>query len=399
MDLHVVVGAGQAGAHAAMAMRRAGFAGRIVLVGAEAVEPYDRPPLSKDFIVAHEEPRLAYHFAPATYEEKRIELLMGTRVESVDPREGRIHTTSGAPLPFDRLILATGSRARRPAIPGAERIMVLRTLEDARAIRARLLPGMKVVCIGAGVIGLEMASSARARGCEVTVLDVAPSVMSRSIDAALARLVEDLHRRAGVRFLFSIEVERVDEAGVVLADGARLPADIVIAGVGIERNVELAVAAGIDVGRGIKVDGSGWTSAEGILAAGEVAEYFSARAGRHLLSESWQHAQDHGALVGRVAAGLAETYDPVAWFWSDQHGVNIQMAGAMIGTTTVFRGDPASESFSIFSLDDGLRVVGAVGFNAGRDIAAARRLIGDGRPVDPARLGDTAVSLRDLLRG
>ena len=399
MLVNVVVGAGQAGAHAAVAMRRAGFGGRIVLIGDESAIPYERPPLSKAFIASEDEVPLVHFFEPATFAAESVEVITGVRAEAIDLAAGRLELGFGGTMPFDKLVLATGSRARRLSLPGAELSHTLRTYGDAMRLRAGMSRGKRVVCIGAGVIGLELAASARARGCEVTVVDVAASVLSRSLDPRLAELLIELHERNGVEFVLSATVEAIDRDGVVLGGGRTIPADIVIAGIGVERNIGLALQAGIRTRRGILVDASGVTSAPNVLAAGEVAEFHSRRLGGHTLLESWRHAQDHGALVGRVAAGAAEEYHEVPWFWSDQYGINLQFAGDTSGngTHTIDRGERGSESFTTFFLDAGGSVVGALGCNAPKEVAAALRMIRSRLAVPRDLLADPATSMQRLV--
>lgn len=256
------------------------------------------------------------------------------------------------------------------------------------------------MCIGAGVIGLEIASSARARGCSVSVVDIAETVMSRTLDARHAALVEDLHRRNGVEFFLSNAVEEIGPDFVQLSSGSRLPADVVIVGVGIERNIELARRAGIASLRGIQTDESGFTGTERVYAAGEVAEFYSTRLSAHTVLETWRHAQDHGTLVGRTAAGAIGTYDEVLWFWSDQCGVNLQFAGDTTGKhshKTIDRGEPDTSSFATFYLDASDRVVGAIGYNAAKEVAAALRLLRRNLAVPPERLSDRAVPLNRIV--
>lgn len=400
MPTNVVVGAGQAGAHAAIAMRRAGFTGRIVLIGDESALPYERPPLSKAFIASEEEVPLVHFFEPATFAAEGIEVITGVRAEAVDVRASRVMLGFGGEIPFDQLILATGSRPRRLSVPGAELAHTLRTYGDAMSLRARMEPGRRVACIGAGVIGLELASSARARGCEVTVVEVAASVLSRSLDPRLAMLVVNLHERHGVEFAFSSSVEAIEPDGVILGDGRKLAADLVIAGVGVERNLELARQAGIKTNRGILVDASGRTSTPNVLAAGEVAEFQSRQYESFRLLESWRHAQDHGALVGRVAAGLAEEYSEVPWFWSDQYGVNLQFAGDTTGAGSAHvadRGDRGSDSFATFFIDAGGAVVGAVGYNAQKEVAAALRMIRGRLKIPGETLSDQSIPIQRVF--
>lgn len=397
-ESHIIVGAGQAGAYAAIAMRRAGFGGRIVLIGDEPQAPYDRTPLSKSFLIAAKDVAPTRFYDPQTYDQERIDVQLGTRVESIDPASSRIRITGGKPMHYDRLVLACGSRARSLSIPGAERILTLRTSEDAALLRRRLLASRSVVCIGAGVIGLEIASAARAQGCAAIVVEREAGVMSRSLAPQLAEHVVALHRRAGVQLLFGNEVVAVEAGSVILQDGSRLDADTVVAGIGVKRNTAIAAAAGISIGRGILTDAGGRTSVERIYGAGEVAECYSPRLQTHIAHESWRHAQDHGAFVGRVTAGTKEIYDEVPWFWSDQHGSNIQVAGNARGAERMLvRGDSTGASFSVFLLDSADRLTGAFGMNAGRDVSAAIRLMRRGGRVDPDILTDSAVSPQRLL--
>lgn len=395
---HVVVGAGQAGAHAAIAMRQAGIEGRIVLVGEEAATPYDRTSLSKSFLAADVGGQLVHSVSPASFALEGIELVTGIAVEAIEPDEGRVRLAFGGSIPFDSLVLATGSAARRLSVPGADHVLVLRGFADAERLRRRFEARGHVVCIGAGVVGLELASAARARGCAVTVVETADTLMSRSLDPDFAEAIGAIHRRAGVELLFGVQAVAIEPEAVLLSDGTRLPADVMVAGIGAVRNTALARDAGLEVARGIVVDASGRTSREGIFAAGEVAEYYSARAGTHVVLESWRHAQDHGRLVGRVVAGFDEAYDEVPWFWTDQHDANIQVAGSVRNADhAVCRGDPDSASFSIFYLDSLSRVVGAVALNAGRDISAAIRVIRNGSAVDPGMIQDVGIALRRLV--
>lgn len=400
MATHIVVGAGQAGAHAAIAMRRAGFGGRIVVVGEESALPYERPPLSKGFIASEEQVPLVHFFEPAVFAAESIEVITGVRVEEIDLGARKVALSFGGGIQFDKLVLATGSRPRRLSVAGGERAHTLRTYGDAVRLREAMRAGMRVVCIGAGVIGLEVASSATARGCAVTVVDVAESALSRSLDPRLAARIEHLHRRQGVEFSFSSSVAAIDASGVALHDGRTLPADLVIAGVGVERNIELAVRAGLATHRGILVDPSGRTQDPEIFAAGEVAEFHSVRLGAPTVLESWRHAQDHGALVGRVAAGAVEEYREVPWFWSDQHGVNLQFAGDTSGRGSVKkvdRGSQDSDSFATFFVSSDEQIVGALCYNAPKEAAAALRMIRGGHKVPHAALSDHSIPIQRLV--
>ena len=402
-SLHVIVGAGQTGGHAALAMRQAGFVGRIVLIGDELERPYERPPLSKAALTSETEAEIAYFHTLERYRDAGIELMLGTKVAAIDPAAHRVLLEDGQNLPYDRLLLATGGRARHLSIPGEEHVLYLRRLDDARRIRARLAPGAHVVCIGAGVIGLEIASSARSRGCAVTVVEAGPGAMGRSLRRPFAEFIERLHRDAGVVLRFGASISAI-EPDRVIVDGDAILADCVVAGIGMTRNTELAVAAGLAVQDGIVTDAWGRTSADDIFAAGDVAAFWHQRLGQRLRLESWRHAQNHGIAVGRVMAKGdddirgSDPYDDVPWFWTDQHGVNLQIAGVNDHTTrTVLRGAETAPSFAAFYLDDAHRVVAATGVNAPRDIRAAISLIRAGTPVDEAVLADPAIALQRLL--
>ncbi len=399
---HLIVGAGQAGGWAAIAMRQAGFTGRILLLGEEPWRPYERPPLSKTMLTADPEPPVLFFHDEGKYADHGIELLLGTTAEEVDAKAHRVRLRDGRILAYDRLLLTTGGRARRLAIPGGERALLLRTLEDARAIRARLAVARRVICIGAGVIGLEIASSARARGCAVAVLEAAPVVMGRCVSPEGARFVEALHRAAGVELRLGVTIEAIerqpDGAELVLCQGAdRFIADCVIAGIGMERNIELAQAAGLSIDGGIVVDEFGQTSEPDIYAAGDVAAFLHAHYCRRLRLESWRHAQNHGISVGRAMSGDPVPYDDIPWFWTDQHGVNLQLTGmpAEAARTVVRVNQPPAFVAVHLAADD--TVVGVTAANSPRDIRVGTALIKARRPVDPVLLADPAIPLQRLL--
>jgi NADPH-dependent 2,4-dienoyl-CoA reductase/sulfur reductase-like enzyme len=397
--LHVIVGAGQAGANAAVAMRQAGFAGGIVLVGEEPHHPYERPPLSKAALIDDPEPEPGWFFPPDRYVALDIDLRLGVPAVALDPGARRLTLADGTALVFDRLLLATGGRARALPVPGAEHALLLRTLEDARRLRPRLVPGTRVVCIGAGVIGLETASSAHRRGCAVTVLEAAPGVMGRAMTPEMGRWVERLHRANGVALHLGSGVVSIEPGRVVTTEGREVPADLVIAGVGMARNTALAQSAGLEVDGGIVVDEFGRTGVSEIYAAGDVAAFWQPTLCRRLRLESWKHAQNHGIAVGRAMAGIAEQYDDIPWYWTDQHGVTIQVAGLPHeAETTVLRGHESAPSFSAFHLGPSGQLVAATGVNAARDVRIAIAMIEKGLSPDPAKLADTSVKLQDLLK-
>lgn len=401
-DIHLIVGAGLAGVSAALAMRQAGFAGRIVLVGDEPEPPYDRPPLSKDVLTAAEL-KLPYLHPASLYDEQKIEMLTGVAVEGLELAAGRAWLGDGRTLPYDRAVIATGGRARRLPIPGGDKALYLRSLDDARQLRARLGEVRRVAVIGAGVIGCEVASSARARGCGVTVLEALPGAMRRVFIPEIAEFAEALHRASGVELRFSIAVAGIEERPtgfrVVCAGGETIEADLVVAGIGIERGLEIAAVSGIETDGGIVVDEFARTSAEHVFAAGDVASFWHPRYRQRLRLEHWRHAMDHGAAAGRAMCGDLQPYAEIPWFWTDQHGVNFQTGGLpLLAERTVTRGDPDSGRFTAFHLA-GNRLVGATTINDGRNMRPSLMLIRDEVPVDAAALADPARPLRDLLRG
>ncbi len=398
-----MVGAGQAGAWAAVAMRQAGFAGRILLIGDEPWRPYERPPLSKAVLTEDPEPPILYFHPEQRYAELGIELLLGTAVATLEPDAHRVVLADGRALDYDKLLLAVGGQARRLPIHGGDHALYLRTLEDARAIRARLAGAPRVLCIGAGVIGLEIASSARARGCAVTVLEALPRAMGRAVSPEGAAFIEALHRDAGVALHFAVIVDRLDQAangGILVScrDGRCFEGDVVVAGVGMQRNLALAEAAGLTLEGGIVVDAAGRASAPDIYAAGDVTAFFHPLFGKRLRLESWRHAQNHGIAVGKAMCGDTAAYDDVPWFWTDQHGVNLQVAGLPADAArTVVRQGGAPGSFVAVHLAEDGSVIGVTAANNPREIRAGQALIKSHKPVDAAKLTDASVPLQRLM--
>jgi len=399
-ETHLIIGAGQAGGWAAVTLRQAGFAGRIVLIGAEPWLPYERPPLSKAVLTAEIEPPIAYFRDSARYDAHGIETLTGVRAVEIDRRAHQVRLADGQILAYDRLLLATGGRARALTVPGAARALCLRTLEDARAIRARLATARQVVCIGAGVIGLEVAASARARGAAVTVLEAAARPMGRSVSPEGADFVARLHHDAGVDLRCGVAVAAIAPGPggterVLTADGGVFPADLVLAGVGMERALDLAAAAGLALDGGIAVDAWGRSSDPAIFAAGDVAAFLHPLfPDRRLRLESWRHAQNHGIAVGRaMAGGEVAPYDDIPWFWTDQHGVNLQVAGFPAeAARTVVRVD-RDRVFVAVHLDAADRVIGITAAGSPRDIRAGTALIRAACPVDPRLVADASLPL------
>ncbi|RWM45509.1 FAD-dependent oxidoreductase [Mesorhizobium sp.] len=394
---HVIVGAGQSGANAAFAMRRAGFEGAITIVGAENHFPYERPPLSKDVLTGQDsQPPL--FFSEARYDEKNIAIKLGQRVTAIDAASARLKTEEGASIPYDRLLIATGGRPRPLDFPGSESVVQLRDVDDAARLRASLKKGLRVACVGAGPIGLEVATAARALGCDVTVLEKSASIMGRCLPAEAAGWLRRRHDAQGIKIITGFSLVAFEAGQVVEASGDRIAADLVVAGTGMVPNIELGASAGAKLDRGIMVDTFGETSSPGIYAAGDVATFWHPLHASHLSWETWRHAMNHGIAVGKSMAGRREPYVEFPYFWTDQAGVRVQVVGAAAGSSSVRRGSESEDRFSIWYLDEENVVKGVVAVDAPREIKIAERLIQSGRPIDPMRIADLAFELRDLLR-
>ncbi|MHB1218639.1 MAG: NAD(P)/FAD-dependent oxidoreductase [Alphaproteobacteria bacterium] len=401
LDSLVIVGASQAGGRAAQAARAAGFGGRIVLIGEEEWLPYERPPLSKQLLKADEGIERVQLHPPSFYEEKSIELKLGTPVTGID-RTARQVRVGGGVVKYDRLLIATGARVRKLPLPGAglEGVFYLRTLNDSHVIRARLKDKPRVVVIGGGFIGLEAAASARACGCAVTVLEAADRLMGRAIAPEVGAYFAELHKKHGTDVRLGAQIVRFEGAGkierVLFADGTALSCELLIIGIGIVPNVELAAEAGLVVDNGIVVDEYGRTSDPDIFAAGDVTNQPNAWVGRRLRLESYQNAQDQGMAVGRNMAGESHIHNDRLWVWSDQYETNLQMIGAPSAWDRLaYRGDPASGSFTVFYLHGG-KIVGVNAINNGREVRILERLMASGVSVTPDQLADPAVNLRKI---
>jgi 3-phenylpropionate/trans-cinnamate dioxygenase ferredoxin reductase subunit len=401
----VVLGAGQAGGHAALALRAAGFAGRVILVGDEAYPPYERPPLSKKLLMGEVGLETTFLRPAAHYEEQGVELHLGRRATTIARGERRIDFAVGEPLHYDKLMLTTGGRPRRLALPGVELpgIFYLRSIDDVLALQPAMAPGARAAIVGGGFIGLEVAAAAARRGCRVTVLEVEDWLLKRVAPRIISAAFEQLHHRQGVDIRLATAVagfageDRLRQ--VVTSDGGRLDADLAVIGIGIVPNVELAAAAGLEIANGIVVDAFGRTSDPDIYAAGDVVAGHNPLLGRRLRLESWQNAQNQAIAAAKNMAGVETPYAEVPWFWSDQYDLNFQMTGLCHEHDEfVVRGDPADPQFSVFFLKEGF-LAGACCFNTARDIPVARQLIARRVAVSPNGLADLSVPLKQLLRG
>ena len=409
MEQIVIVGAGRAGAYAAATLRQEGFTGRIFLVGEEPVPPYDRPPLSKDVLVGKAAPIDGLIFKREYYDENTIDLCLGDPAIRLDVELRQLELRSGQSLKYDKLLLATGSRPRKLSWDpdSVSRLHYLRTAADAEAIAQLLKVSRRVAIVGGGVIGFEVAASARSLGCEVTVIEAAPQVMARMMPSEMAVYLVDYHKQRGVRVLTSARPSAVDGHGttpsaVLLEDGRSVEADLVVVGIGITPEVGLARSGGLKVENGIVTDAYGQTSEACIYAAGDAASFFHPLFGRMLRLEAWRHAERHGQVVALNLLGRAVEYRDAPWMWSDQYDLHLQVTGLLDDADAfVSRGAWKEGAELIFALK-GDRLRGAAGLGRtdaiGRDIRLAQLLIEAEIPIDAARLGDARVKLKSLLK-
>jgi 3-phenylpropionate/trans-cinnamate dioxygenase ferredoxin reductase subunit len=397
----VIVGAALAGAKAAETLREEGFDGRIVLVGAEPARPYERPPLSKDYL-RRETTDKPYVHDEGFYEENDIELRIGTEVESIDRSGSDVVLTDGKRIGFDRLLLTTGAEPRRLNVPGGDLdgVLYLREVADSDAIAERVEAGGKLVTIGAGWIGAEVAASARTKGCEVTILERGALPLERVLGPELGAIYRDIHADHGVELLPSTELEAIEGDGAVravrTADGRSIDADFVVVGVGVIPRTQLAEAAGLELRNGIVTNEQLETSAAGIYAAGDVANALHPFYGDHIRVEHWANALNQGPAAARNMLGKQTPYDNLPYFFSDQYDVGMEYAGyATKWDEVVFRGDVAGREFIAFWLADG-RVVAGMNVNVWDVIDDIQALIRSKAEVDRERLEDPDVPLTEL---
>lgn len=393
----VIVGAGQAGGRAAEALRGAGHVGPITLIGEEAHLPYERPQLSKS-ILLDSEPNPAFIRAAGDWAELDVTLSTSSRVVTADIERREIGLEDGRVFAFDRLLLATGTRPRR--MPELERsalpVSYLRCMDDALALRRALQPGRNVVLIGGGVIGLEVASAAVARGCHVVVLEKKAAVLPQVGSPALSQYARELHATRGVKIMCGASIKQATARGIELDDGTSVPADIVLVGIGVEASVDLAHQLGLNSDHGIKVDTSGATAIDGVHAAGDVAEQWSRCHDRWMRLENWANAQNQAIATAKSIAGEATAYETPPWFWSDQYDANIQIVGHPGGGDEILRGNVADGRFTALSIRDS-EVIGGVTVNAARDMSVLRRLVASRKMIDRNDLENPNFELKRSL--
>jgi len=394
----VIVGGGQAGLEAAAALRTLGYDGTVTLICEEVHAPYQRPPLSKDFLTGKQQQDSVFLRALVYYEKHRIDLILGDRVTEIN-RGGRlVHLAGGGTVAYEQLILAVGARNRALPVPGAENVLYLRSLDEAVTLRQRLAEARQsVVVIGGGFIGLEVAAAGRGAGKQVTVIEAAPRLMARAVSPLLSDFFLDVHRGQGVNVMLNSAVLEVRPDCVTLTGGRRIEADVVVAGIGVVPNVELARDAGLDVDDGITVDEFLRTSDVDIFAIGDCAHHPNFFAGARARLESVQNAVDQAKCVARAIMGNSTPYRDVPWFWTDQYDIRFQMVGLAAGyDQSVVRGSAESRKFSAFYFKEG-RLLAVDSVNRLSDHLAARKMLAAGTALTPEQAGDETVDLKKLI--
>ena len=398
-----VVGAGQAAGQLISSLRSAGFEGRIRLFGEEPSLPYQRPPLSKEYLAGEMSAEQLAILQPEFYENAAVELSLGTRIEAIDREAKRLLITGGESVAYDKLALTTGARVRRLGAPGEARdgIHVLRTIADVDAIRAGFAPGRRLAIVGGGYIGLEVAAVAVKLGLVVTVLELADRVMNRVVCPEVSAFYQQEHESQGVRILTGTAVSAFEEGEggairVLCGDAPPLEADIVVVGVGILPEVSLAEAAGLDVQNGILVDAFARTSDPDIVAAGDCTNHINQLLEGRVRLESVQNANAQARVAAATLCGQEAPYAELPWFWSQQYDLKLQIVGLSQGyDQTVIRGAPEERAFAAYYMKQGV-LIAADAVNSPRDFMMARKLIAAKARIDPARLADTSVPLRAL---
>lgn len=403
----VIVGGGQGGYQTAASLRTEGFDGRITLIAEEPHLPYQRPPLSKEFLLGKQDAHHATLRPEQFYSTNRIELLAGERAESIDAKAGVVKLASGSSLEFDSLVLATGARNRLLPVDGAglEGVCYLRTLDEASVLHRRLEAAHELVVIGGGFIGLEVAAVASQLGKRVTVVEAQSRLMSRVVAPLVSEFFLERHSARGVEFKLSAGVSGIagqaSVHAVELTDGSHLPADLVVVGIGVAPNVSLASESDLAVGDGIAVDEHQRTTDPRIFAIGDCCEFPSRFTRTRVRLESVQNCVDQAVCVARTLADRPAPYSATPWFWSDQFDIRLQMAGLHLGADqapyrTVIRGDPQSGKFSVFYFS-GERLCAVDSVNRPADHLAARKLIAAGASVSPSQAADPSFELKKAL--
>ena len=398
----MIIGAGQAGGETAAELRRQGYTGPVTIVGEEPHVPYKRPPLSKTYLAGAATQESLYVMSAAAMEKATIQFIGGTRATAIDRAGKTVTLADGRKLPYGKLVLATGGRPRLLTIPGADLpgIHVVRGIADVDGIRASFTPGKRLVIVGGGYIGLEVAAVARKAGLGVTVLESAPRVLQRVTAPEMSAFYEQVHRDAGVDVRTGVQIAGFEQQGDAIhvkLVGGDVEGDLVIVGIGLIANTELASDAGLEVDNGIVVDEFTRTSDPDIHAAGDCTNHPSEFLGRRVRLESVQNAMEQGRAAAVNLLGKATKYANVPWFWSDQYELKLQMVGMSTGfDQVVLRGDPGKRNFGAFYLKDGT-LIACDTVSRPQEFMLAKKMVALRAKVDPARLADEGVPLKDQV--
>jgi 3-phenylpropionate/trans-cinnamate dioxygenase ferredoxin reductase subunit len=399
----VIVGASLTGGTAAATLRQDGFDGDVILIGAESHPPYERPPLSKEYLRGEAPFEKALVRPSGFYEAKAIDTRFGDAATHIDPVDRKVELASGRSLRYDKLLIATGVRNRRPPIPGLDlqNVFDLRSVNDADALRAEIVSGRKAAVIGMGFIGCEVAASLRQQGVEVVCIDPSPAPLFRVLGQQLGQVMSALHRDHRVEMVLEDVVTRVAGdrrvEGVITKGGRRIDCDFAVIGVGVEPVVDFLAGSGVEISNGVLVDEYCRTNVPEIYAAGDVANHYHPVFQQRMRVEHWQNAMHQGAAAARNMLDKRQPYDAVHWFWSDQYDVNLQYAGFHRAVEqVVVRGSLETRDFIAFYLRE-RRIDAVVALNRGKDVRRAMPLIKTRTTVDLRQLGDEGVDLRSLV--
>lgn len=400
----VIIGAGMAGARACINLRADDYQGEIVLVGEEKLLPYDRPPLSKSSILEEGEPEPIWLMDETIASELKVTVRKGVEAKAINPAAKTVSLSDGSLQAYSKLLLATGAKPRKLTLPGGEHVLTLRNHEDTLELRKRFQPGKNIVIIGGGFIGLELASSAAKRGCNVTLVEAQPRILMRGVPEPIAKIIHDEHVKHGVHMLVGTGLSHLTSDAVHLADGRVIKADSIIAGIGAAPDVKLAAQAGLTIENGIACDEHMQTSNPDIYAAGDCASYINQKlGGRRMRLEAWRSAQEQAATAAENMLGGSKVHNSIPWFWSDQYDLGLQIAGvADMGPDTVTR-KIDDRTIVLFHLADDGTLMGASGIgpgtSIGRDIKMAEMMMAKNMKPSAEVLADPAQPLKALLKG
>lgn len=404
---YLIIGAGQAGCKAAQSLRAEDPHCLITLIGEEPNSPYERPQLSKSVLAGTQNAARLFMVKPDYFEQHGISLLTSSHVTDIDPRAKEVSLATGRRIPYDKLLLTTGSKVRQLRVPGSrlDGVHYLRTLEQAQALHAHLASAVHLVVIGAGFIGLEVAATARQfTSCAVTVVEAGDDILQRGVPKEMREQIYQLHRSQGINFRFGKKVVALqgEEDGTHVTqiechDGEIITADCVVIGIGIEPRVELARQAGLAVQNGVVVNQHCETSSADVYAAGEVTSHWNAQLDQFIRLESWQTAELQPICAARNMTGTADEYAQIPWFWTDQYGINIQLVGVLASGQDYVARRYDDHKFVYFYFTD-RKLIGAFAFNSGKDIRATQKLLERGISPDPQKLADPGQDLRKLLK-